>query len=219
MGTVTLLPETTVNPISLIGRRAGYCWGADISDDEKNYKRGLDCIKSDHGRTFEFVNIDFVLDGYSARVIREYMRHVGGGLSVLQASTRYINEGNFKYITPPSIAKNEDALKEYDDCMNRIKACYKYLEEINIPKEDVALCLPLGMETKLVDHKNLRNLADMSHKRLCSRAYHEYRKLFNDITKALNDYSDEWKEVTELLFKPQCEVLGRCPEKKSCGRF
>lgn len=35
MGTVTILEETTKNPITLIGKRAGVCWGADISDDEK----------------------------------------------------------------------------------------------------------------------------------------------------------------------------------------
>ena len=27
---ITILPETTKDPISLIGRRAGICWGADI---------------------------------------------------------------------------------------------------------------------------------------------------------------------------------------------
>ena len=37
MGTITILPETTKNPITLMGQRAGVCWGADISDDAKNY--------------------------------------------------------------------------------------------------------------------------------------------------------------------------------------
>ena len=41
MATVTILPETTKNPITLIGQRAGICWGADISDPKKNYERGL----------------------------------------------------------------------------------------------------------------------------------------------------------------------------------
>ena len=43
MGTITILPETTKNPITLMGQRAGVCWGADTSDDAKNYQRGLDC--------------------------------------------------------------------------------------------------------------------------------------------------------------------------------
>ena len=44
MGTITILPETTKAPITLIGNRAGICWGADVTNAEKNYKRGVDCI-------------------------------------------------------------------------------------------------------------------------------------------------------------------------------
>lgn len=39
MGKITILPETTKNPISLIGERAGVCCGADILDDEKIKRR------------------------------------------------------------------------------------------------------------------------------------------------------------------------------------
>ena len=39
MSKVTILPETTKNPISLIGERAGVCWGVDILDDEKIRRR------------------------------------------------------------------------------------------------------------------------------------------------------------------------------------
>ena len=41
MGQVIILPETPKNPLSLIGERAGICWNADVSDDEKNIKRGI----------------------------------------------------------------------------------------------------------------------------------------------------------------------------------
>ena len=88
MGTITILPETTKNPITLMGVRAGVCWGSDITDDEKNYKRGMGCIKSDHGRVMEYVNVEMILDGYSARVIREWYTHIGSLPSRLQASTR-----------------------------------------------------------------------------------------------------------------------------------
>ena len=70
MGNVIILEETTKQPITLIGKRAGVCWGADITDDKRNYKRGIDCITSGHGRTLEYVNVEMILDGYSSRVIR-----------------------------------------------------------------------------------------------------------------------------------------------------
>ena len=61
MGKIIVLPETTQNPISLIGMRAGVCWGADITDAAKNYKRGLECIENNHGRTLEYVNVELVV--------------------------------------------------------------------------------------------------------------------------------------------------------------
>ena len=104
MGKITILTDTTPkNPITLIGRRAGVCWGADISDDNKNYKRGLSCLKDNHGRTFEFPCVDLIIDGYSSRVIREWYTHIGGSPTRLQESTRYVDCENFDYIIPRSI--------------------------------------------------------------------------------------------------------------------
>ncbi|MBO4219884.1 MAG: FAD-dependent thymidylate synthase [Clostridia bacterium] len=218
MGKVTIFPETSVRPITLIGSRAGCCWGADVSDDAKNYKRGLDCIVSNHGRTLEYVNVEMLLDGYSARVIREWYTHIGGAPTRLQASTRYIDYSDFEYVTPPKIAADPRAKEIYDRVMGEISAAGKELEELGIPREDSAMVLPLGMTTKIVDRRNLRNLIDMSRQRMCTRAYHEYRELFSDICAALSEYSEEWKYIIDTQMKPKCEVLGYCTEKYSCGR-
>lgn len=218
MGKVTILSETTKCPVSLIGERAGICWGANIEDPAKNYKRGLDCIEANHGRTLEYVNVELVIDGYSARVIREWYTHLGGAPTRLQASTRYIDYGNFEYVTPPKIAKNPDALRIYEDTMKAVTEAGKALEELGIPREDSAMLLPLGMTTKIVDKRNLRNLIDMSRQRMCTRAYWEYRELFNDICKALREYSEEWAYIIDTQMKPKCDVLGYCPETYCCGR-
>ena len=219
MGTIVILEETTKKPLTLMGRRAGVCWGADITDDEKNYKRGLDCLISGHGRVMEYVNVEMIIDGYSARVIREWYTHLGGSPTRLQASTRYINYSKFSYVTPPKIADNKEALQRYDEMMKNICETCSYLEEVcEIPREDAALLLPLGMTTKIVDKRNLRNLMDMSHQRLCSRAYWEYREMFSDICKALSELSDEWEYLVKNWFLPICEISGLCTEKKSCGR-
>ena len=218
MGTVMILPETTANPITLIGERAGVCWGADTSNFEKNYQRGMDCIDSGHGRVLEFVNVEMVLDGYSARVIREWYTHIGGAPTRLQASTRYIDYGDFDYIRPDSITHKLDARIEYDAAMHQIAQTVQCLVDMGIPREDAALLLPLGMTTRVVDKRNLRNLIDMSRQRLCNRAYWEFRVLFHDIMFALKQYSAEWSMLVDTQFMPKCDVTGYCPEKKSCGR-
>ena len=129
MGTVTILPETTKTPITLIGERAGVCWGADTSNPGKNYQRGMDCIDSGHGRVLEFVNVEMVLDGYSARVIREWYTHIGGAPTRLQASTRYINYGEFDYITPGSIEENMATKSLYKATMDIIADTVRILEK------------------------------------------------------------------------------------------
>lgn len=220
MGTVTIQRFTVKEPISMIGEEAGICWGADTSDTEKNYKRGLDCLQSEHGRTFEFPDVYMILDGYSARVIREWYTHIGGFPTRLQASTRYIDyEHGFDYVTPPSIADNQEARNIYAGVMADIADALRELDDLGIPREDSALPLPLGMTTKIVCKHNLRNLMDMSHQRMCSRAYHEYRQLFSDLCEALRGYSDEWRYIVDNYFMPKCEYMGFCKEKRSCGRM
>jgi thymidylate synthase (FAD) len=219
MSSVTILPTTTTFPITLIGKRAGVCWGGDVTNPTKNYKRGLSCIKSGHGRTLEFVNVEMILDGYSARVIREWYTHIGGAPTRLQASTRYIDYGKFEYVVPDSIKSSSCRMAAYEAAMRSISAAYKVLQDDGAPKEDIALLLPLGMTTRVVDKRNLRNLVDMSHQRMCTRAYHEYRSMFQDIANALKEISEEWKTVVDMLFVPKCATLGYCPEEKGCGLF
>lgn len=219
MGKIIVINETPHNPISLMGERAGVCWGADITNQEKNYKRGIDCIKSGHHRVLEYVNVEMILDGYSARVIREWYTHLGGAPTRLQASTRYINYQDFPYVVPPTVQGNPEAEAVYKDTMKTIAdACCKLEQSFSIPREDAAMLLPLGMETKIVDKRNVRNLIDMSHQRLCTRAYWEYRQLMQDIMQALGEYSEEWKYLVKQFFLPKCEVAGFCTEKKCCGR-
>ena len=219
MGQITIQEETTKNPITLIGKEAGICYGSDTSNSEKNYKRGINNRKSGHGRTMEFPQIFLTIDGYSARVIRELCTHIGGAPTRLQASTRYINYGDFEYIIPPSIQSNPFATEEYKYVMNIIQDAFINLQERGIPKEDIANILPLGMTTTIVLRTNLRNLIDMSHQRLCARAYWEFRQLMKDIMRSLSEYSEEWDYIVKNYFKPKCELFGYCNEHNSCGKF
>lgn len=219
---ITILPETTKTPITLMGARAGVCWGADITNEEKNYKRGLECLQNDHGRVLEYADVHMVIEGYSAKVIREWYTHIGGSPSRLQASTRYIDyskgEG-FQYVIPHSVEKNEAMANLWKANMETLNQIIKIMIKCGIPVEDATMLLPLAYSTKMVDKRNVRNLIDMSKNRMCMRAYWEFRELFADICKALSEYSDEWNYLVKNYMKPKCEVLGYCPEKYSCGRM
>ena len=211
---------TPKNPISMIGYEAGVCWGADVSNQEKNYKRGLDCIKNEHGRTWEFPDVYATIEGYSAKCLREWYTHIGGSPTRLQASTRYIDyskgEG-FKYTTPHTIKEDATLYEEWGLLMANINQSIEYFIANGIPVEDATMALPLAYSSKMVDKRNFRNLVDMSHQRKCTRAYWEYRQLFNDYEKALRNYSEEWNTLCDL-FIPKCEYFGFCKENKTCGR-
>ena len=127
MGQITIQNRTTKDPITLIGEEAGICWGAKTDNPERNYKRGLDCINNQHGRTWEFPDVYLTLDGYSARVIRELYTHIGGAPTRLQASTRYINytkDDGFEYVVPHSIESHVEADRLYTDVMEIININY-----------------------------------------------------------------------------------------------
>ena len=218
MGFITILEDTTKTPLSLIGKMAGQCWGSDTTDDKKNIKRALECIDNQHGRTLEFPDVYMVLEGFSARVMREFYTHIGGAPTRLQASTRYINYDKFNYIIPPKILKDPKARAIYEDCMSHISKTVQDLVKEGVPKEDAAMALPLGMTTTVVCKMNLRTMIEMMHQRLCTRAYWEFKLLCEELCRQLSAYSDQWWNIVVQYFEPKCEFLGYCPEKYSCGR-
>lgn len=214
---IEILPETTRQPLTLIGKRAAVCWNSK-SDPEKDYKRGVDCIISGHGRVMEFVNIEFIISEMSARAMRELYTHIAGSPTRLQASTRYINYSDLGFYIPKSLENNED----YNLAISGISNSYKKLLDSGIPKEDVANVLPLGMFSKMVEKCNLRMLENLMNQRLCTRAYSEMREFSTLLKKALIEYGsgetrNEWKEVSDNLFLPKCKKFGYCTETKSCG--
>lgn len=215
---ITLLPETTEYPLTKIGTMAGICWNSDTLIPDKNIKRAQECILSGHGRVMEYVDIEFVLDEASARMMREIYTHIGGDPTRLQSSTRYVDAKNFNYFTPPKIENNPGAKAIYEACMKKIADSYEQLVAIDIPKEDAANVLPLGMHSKMVMKCNLRMLENFMHQRLCSRAYHEIRKFAQQLKTMLSQKNEEWEWIASNLFVPKCERTGFCTEAKCCGR-
>ena len=215
---IEILDQTTKNPITLIGSRAGICYNSDVTCNEKNYKRGLECVKTNHGRTLEIPTVELHISGYSARVIREWYTHIGCLPTRLQASTRYIDYKNFGCYIPDTIFNNESAMRVTDHVINEIGNGLKKLSSIGIPREDIANLLPMGYLTEIYDKRNLRNLIDMFHQRECTRTYKEFRALMKELKSEISDYSEEWRWICDNLFVPKCEFLGYCPEKNCCGR-
>lgn len=221
MGKVTILNETIEHPLSFMGECAGIAYNSDTSVQEKNQKRGLNCVRAGHGRMWEFCDIFMKIEGYSIRVMREFMRHVGDGLTAIQRSTRYVDESDFSYYIPKYFYKenNEVDFDAYTDIMSDISITYEEMLQRGVPKEDAANILPLGLDTIVVVKHNARTMIQMAEVRLCSRAYEEYRQLMKDIIVALGKYSEEWGLIVQEFFKCKCDKLGYCEEEYCCGKY
>lgn len=61
MGQVIIQDFTTKTPITMIGTEAGVCWGADISDARKNFKRGIEHKKIQYGSSYDGCRVHFQL--------------------------------------------------------------------------------------------------------------------------------------------------------------
>lgn len=224
---ITISEYTTKTPMRMIGEFAGFCWGANTKDNEKNVKRAIDCIMSEHGRTEEFPDLYLIIDQTSAKCLRELYTHIGGSPTRLQASTRYIDyeKKGAPVITPPSVANKELAKEAWDETTAAIRTGMSKLKAFGIPNEDVTNLLPLAYQSKMVWKVNLRTLINFMNKRLCSRAYWEIRQLSYELKEVISDYSDEWKQIADWLFVPYCERYKFinpdfcfCTESKCCGK-
>lgn len=208
--------DYTEKPLTFIGRCVGNCYGSNIEDDKKNYKRGKQCVADGHGRVLEYPDVTMEIDGYSVKVIRELYTHIIGTTRT-QESTRYVNLKQRGYFTPPLIEQNEVANQLYTETMNKIFESYQILTLLGVPKEDASMLLPLGMKTKIVFKINARALLHMAELRMCSRAYHEFRQLMKEIKNELSGLDEEWAEIADMM-KPRCEIVGYCVEHECCGR-
>lgn len=226
MMNIELLDGTTENPLQKMGYNAGVCWAAPLDDAEKNRKRAISCIKAGHGRVLEYVDVEMVISGASARCLRELYTHIGGSPTRLQSSTRYVSEEQgFGYYIPPKIENNAELKPIYEEGMENIQKTYNSLMARKATKEDAANILPLGMESKMVWKINLRALINFMNRRLCTRALKEIRDLSIEIKDRLAEKNEEWAWIATNLFVPTCEIykyrnpnLVFCPEQQCCGK-
>ena len=182
--------------------------------DEEKIKKFLDKLMSmGHESPIEHVSFTFGIEGVSRALPHQLCRHRIASYS--QKSQRYVKEGQFEYIVPPTIAENKIDKSIYEDFMKHSQETYDYLISRGVPAEDARFVLPNACETKIVCTMNARTLMNFFHHRCCERAQWEIRELATQMLMLV-------KEVAPTLFKyagPSC-ISGKCPEgNMSCGKM
>ncbi|MBO5369161.1 MAG: FAD-dependent thymidylate synthase [Clostridia bacterium] len=190
-----------------------------------------------HESPIEHIIFTFGIEGVSRSLLAQITRHRIASYSV--KSQRYVNEGQFEYIIPHEIEKDEKAKAVFIKAMEDDQQTYNELTDILFQKhyadfvnegmsekkaktqaekkaiEDARYVLPNACETKMIATFNARSLINFFHHRCCERAQWEIRELACAMLALV-------KEVCPTIFRvagPRC-VSGSCPEgAMTCGKM
>ena len=218
---VVNLISKPANMLKTIYTAARTCYSADTpfniynstDDEEKMLKLIERVISSGHYSVIEHIQVTFAISNVSRACTHQFVRH--RHMSFSQKSQRYVKEkGQFDYIIPPTIARDEELKAKFVEFMEEISKKYLEFTEAGIPAEDARAVLPNAASTSIVASLNLRELIHLANLRLCTRAQYEIRTMIRMMCDELIK-EEEWLKP---YLVPKCERLGYCDEDKSCGR-
>jgi thymidylate synthase (FAD) len=209
----------TPEPEATVALAARLCYSArDVTDLKDNLSpseiesRLRQLVAMGHLSPAEHANFTFAIAGVSRALSHQLVRHRIASYS--QKSQRYVDEKDFTYVTPPSIAASPEAAVMFHDQVALIQNAYRELAKM-VPREDARYLLPNATETQLVCTFNARSLYNFFRLRCCRRAQWEIR----DLAYVMRD---EVRRVAPVLFAlagPSCETEGICWEGEfTCGR-
>ena len=197
------------------------CYSADYpieiynstDDPEKMLKLIERVISSGHYSTIEHIQVSFAISNVSRACTHQFVRH--RHMSFSQKSQRYVKEkGQFDYIIPPTIERDEALKAKFVNFMEQTSAQYQEFIEAGIPAEDARFVLPNAAASSLVASLNLREMIHIANLRLCTRAQYEIRTMVKLMCDALVA-EEPWLKP---YLVPKCDRFGFCDEDKSCGR-
>ena len=193
---VTILNKTD-NPMQLISRAAGTCYG------KSNYsaKRIKTCLQAGHLSVFEHASVTFEIDGISRACSHQLVRHRLASFS--QCSQRYCKidvSSDDWYVMSKSFDNLTDADNEhfYRQRMKYYARFYQDALDAGIKPEDARYLLPEATKTKIVVTMNLRELFHFFDTRNSNRAQWEIRDVAYTMHNVLIGSDDEWRELITM---------------------
>ena len=182
-------------------------------DEEKMLKLIEKVVSSGHYSRIQHIQVSFAISNVSRACTHQFVRH--RHVSFSQKSQRYVKEkGQFDFIVPPTIEKNPELAKKYNEFMSQVSEFYTEMTDAGIPAEDARFVLPNAASSSIVASLNLRELIHIANIRLCTRAQYEIRVM----VKMMCDELIKEEPWLKSYLVPKCERLGYCDEDKCCGR-
>jgi len=182
---------------------------------EKELKAILEYVMNlGHTSVIEHTCFTFAISDVSRSLTHQLVRHRIA--SYAQQSQRYVNLEKPNYVVPPTIKKDKNLKKAYEEPMDVIWEQYIKLLKMDIPAEDSRYVLPNAACTNIIVTMNARSLHNFFELRCCQHAQWEIRTLANKMLR-------EVKKIAPIIFKiagPACKTRNVCPEnKKDCPLY
>ena len=160
-------------------------------------------VGSGHHSVIEHASFTFSVSGVSRSLTHQLVRHRIASYS--QQSQRHVELNKPTFVTPPSIEKDKNSLKGYNEFMKYAWNIYNNLLTKNIKPEDARFVLPNATTTNITVTMNARELHHFFKLRCCMRAQWEIREMGNQML-------DEVKKVAPIIFEKAGPPCDDCPE-------
>jgi thymidylate synthase (FAD) len=142
-------------------------------------------IGSGHESVLEHAYATFRITGGSRAFTHQIVRHRLCSFS--QQSQRYVDEKEFGFVVPPSVAGDEMARRLFEDAVESARKSYAELQQLGITREDARYVLPNAVESEIVLSANFRELRHIFSIRCAKSAQWEIRSICMEMLRIMKE--------------------------------
>jgi thymidylate synthase (FAD) len=141
-------------------------------------------IRMGHESVLEHASATILVEEVSRALSHQLVRH--RLVSYTQESQRYVKQGQFDYVIPPTISQDPRTLAAFRAAMAEAERVYLLLQQFDVPAEDARFVLPNACHTRIAITANFREWRHMITLRCDKHAQWEIRELFTHILHLLH---------------------------------
>jgi len=144
-------------------------------------------IRMGHDSPLEHACATFRIENCSRAMTHQLVRH--RLMSVSQQSQRYVDEENFRFVIPQTLAEKD--IPEFKNDMEIIRQMYKKWRDKGLKREDARFVLPNACTSEIVVTANFREWRHIIKLRTSQKAQWEIRIACTEILKILKNLAPD----------------------------
>ena len=139
-------------------------------------------------------------------------------IEVKKINKKLVKEIEEVFSVPPSIKNNQEFLEEYLLITLKSFEAYQNLIKLRIKPREAIFLIPRAVKIDILQEYDLYNLLTGYYPlRLCSTAEEEMRRnSLREVAQIKKALAKEGLGFLNKFIGPKCEIVGFCPEEKSC---